>query len=59
MDKSSLGFKNITTKFPSLTDVKTKEGVFTDLEIRGLIKAGGFESAVHEKEKATGAVFML
>ena len=50
MKKDSLGFKHLTSVFPSLSDAKLNAGVFTGPDIRKLMLDTNFDKMLNPQE---------
>ena len=51
MDKTGHGVKYVRNKFPNVSDVKIKEGIFIGPQIRELIRYKQFEENLNETER--------
>lgn len=58
MNKDSLGFKFLRAKFLSLSDVKTKEGIFVGPDIKNIIKDSAFILSLNDVEKDAWTLFV-
>ena len=59
MDKTGSGFMYLSRKFPRMTEVKIKEGVFIGPQIRQLLQDSDFDQALFGKEKLAWQVLKL
>jgi hypothetical protein len=57
VDKDNEGFKRISEKFPQISEVKLKEGIFIDPRIRKVICDTSFEGKLNQKELAAWMSF--
>jgi hypothetical protein len=51
MDKTGPGFEYVRNKFPNVSDVKIKEGVFIGPQIRELMQDKHFDEDLNETER--------
>jgi len=51
MNKNSCGFKYLRNKFPNVSDIKIKEGIFIGPQIRELMQDKQFDEDVDETER--------
>jgi len=51
MDKTGHGFEYVRNKFPNVSEVKIKEGIFTGLQIRELMQDKQFDEGLNETER--------
>jgi hypothetical protein len=58
MDQTGLAFKYLAEKFPPLSDVKIKEGVFVGSQICKLLRDDMFNNLLHGDEKKLGTHFV-
>ena len=59
MDKTRVGFKYHTAKFPRLSEAKIKKDVFIGPQIRQLLRDSEFDQALFGKEKMARKTFKL
>jgi len=51
MDKNGRGFEYVRNKFPNVSDVKIKEGIFRGPQIRELMQDKQFDKDLNETER--------
>jgi hypothetical protein len=57
MDKTGRGFEYVRNKFPNVTDVKIKEGIFIGPQIRELMQDKLFDEDMNETDRNAWLIF--